>query len=115
PWMWETDTRCNKYFPRKSCCSFIHSAHTLSRPYAQEGTPIHVRLCTNREAAGRHRQGDRRIYPAAQGGGAELLGIVSVSQGEVAFVFGACGAAVLSLLRLRGFGGWVQLCGHVSN
>ena len=58
--------------------------------------PSHVRLCPNREAAGRHRQGDRGIHPAAQGGGAELHGAVPVSQGKVALVQRARGAAVLS-------------------
>src|ERR1700690_1365522 len=57
-------------------------------PYAQLGT--HVRLRTDRQTADRHREGDRGVHPAAQGGSAELLGAVSVSQREIAVVLGAC-------------------------
>ena len=62
------------------------------------------RLCPNREAAGRHRQGDRGLHPPAQGGSAELHRAVPVSQGKDAVVQRARGAAVLLLLWLPGFG-----------
>ncbi len=74
-----------------------------------EDRAFHVRLCTNREATGRHRQDCRRVYPPAQGGSNELLGAVPVPQGKVAVVLGSCGAAVLPLLRLRSFGRRIQL------
>src|SRR5258708_9489035 len=57
------------------------------------------------QAAGGYRPHCGRLRQAEEGWGAELLGALSVSCGEDAFVFGACYAAVLSLLRLRRVGG----------
>src|SRR5258708_31538273 len=57
------------------------------------------------QAAGGYRPHCGRLRQAEEGWGAELLGALSVSCGEDAFVFGACHAAVLSLLWVRRVGG----------
>ena len=100
---------------RPNCAGpVIHPVHTCQphpRPILRRDR-LHVRLCPNREAAGRHREGDRELHPAAQGGGAKVYGAVPVPQGEDAVVQRARGAAVLLLLRLPGHGRRVQLCGQ---
>src|ERR1035437_4099821 len=73
----------------------------------QDGEPWRFRV--RGQTAGGHRPHHRRLHQAEEGGGAELFGAVSVSRGEDGVVFGACHAPVLSLLRLRPFGGRVQL------
>src|SRR5882757_875903 len=50
------------------------------------------------QTAGGHRPYRGRLRQAAESRGAELFGAVSVSQRENTFIFGACDAAVLSLL-----------------
>jgi hypothetical protein len=54
---------------------------TLALICSQDKQPkkFRVRLRPNRQAAGRHRQGDRGLHPPAQGGGAELLRPLPVS------------------------------------
>src|SRR5947207_687667 len=56
-----------------------------------------------------HRSRGRRLRQAEEGWCAEFFGAVSVSQREDAVVLGACHAAVLSLLWVRGVGRCVQL------
>src|ERR1035438_8099712 len=84
---------------------FPHNSNGELRPLNGEPWRFRVRGQT----AGRHRPHHRRLHQAEEGGGAELFGAVSVSRGEDGVVFGACHAPVLSLLRLRPFGGRVQL------
>ncbi len=81
----------------------FHTARSLTLALSSIQT-FRVRLRPNRQAAGRHRQGDRGLHPPAQSGGAELLRAVPVPQGKVAVVFACtrCGSSTTaSAARLR--------------
>src|ERR1700733_12967233 len=69
----------------------------------------HVGFCPEREAAGGHCPRNRRVHHAEEERGTELPGAMPVSWREDAFVFRARDAAVLSLLRVRCFGGCLQV------